>query len=353
MVVWRNDRLPSRIIRGDGALSADRIDAMKKPLVSVIIEGYNEGQSFEAIKTIEGLKRQTFPLDQVELVLSGTVKQAEYWKKMYAGEKCFYAIKTVGAQGSNYLDLKNRGAEIASGEIFAFIDSDVRPEPTWLATMVHAMQNGAQVTSGVSLFQSMGGLSKDNLLMQIAASISWGGVISTVYGRNPYVCTAFHAHSVGFRGDLFRAHPYRTDMEGRLGGLYQYKVLKQLGVRIFFLPEQRAAHSFVSFRWWILELHRRYGYEALLLRRLDPDAPHSWVSRARIVEPLLTWIWRMLLDVPQWFKHSYFLGIGRARRILVMPLVLMMSALARGGEMLGAYATMFDPEGMKQFTANH
>lgn len=324
-----------------------------KPLVSVIIEGYNESQSFEEIKTIDGLKRQAFPLDRVELILSGSVAQAAYWEKLYANESCFFAIKTVGAIATNYLKMKNKGAEVASGDIFAFIDSDVHPEPTWLATMVNAMQSGAQVTSGPSLFQSMDGLSKDNLLMQIAASISWGGVISTVYGKNPYACTAFHAHSVGFRGDLFRAHPYRTDMEGRLGGLYQYKTLKELSVKIIFLPDQRATHAFPSFRWWIMELHRRYGYETLLLRRLDLDSPHRWVSRVKIVEPLLTWIWRVVLDLPQWLKHSYFLGLGGVRRILATPLVLAMSALARGGEMLGAYAAMLDPEGMKQFTASH
>ena len=39
----------------------------QKPLVSVVIEGYNESRSLgTAVETLEALQRQDFPLDQVE-----------------------------------------------------------------------------------------------------------------------------------------------------------------------------------------------------------------------------------------------------------------------------------------------
>src|SRR5690606_2087921 len=110
---------------------------LDKPIVSVIVEGYNESRDLgKAINTLEALKEQDFPANQVEVILMGSSAQAKEWKERYVSDIPFWGLQTVEAEGLAYLQLKNRGAQFASAEILAFTDSDVYPHRTWLSSLV-------------------------------------------------------------------------------------------------------------------------------------------------------------------------------------------------------------------------
>ena len=124
------------------------------PAVSVIIEGYNETRDLgEAVDTVEALRQQEFPIDQVEIVLMGSAEQARDWKDRYAHDTSFWKILPVAVEGLSYLQTKIHGAEFAAGDILAFTDSDVLPHRTWLASLVQGMRDG-DVSIGLSLFKS-------------------------------------------------------------------------------------------------------------------------------------------------------------------------------------------------------
>ena len=128
---------------------------LDKPVVSVIVEGYNETRDLgKAINTLEALKEQDFPVDQVEVILMGSPTQVKAWKERYASCAPFWGLKAVEAEGLTYLQLKNRGAQFATAEILAFTDSDVYPHRTWLSSLVEGIQGGADVSIGLSLFKS-------------------------------------------------------------------------------------------------------------------------------------------------------------------------------------------------------
>lgn len=65
-------------------------------------------------------------MDRVELILVGSEAQYRDWREMASEERRFRRVVTVEAGGVLYYELKNRGAARASGEIAAFIDSDVQ-----------------------------------------------------------------------------------------------------------------------------------------------------------------------------------------------------------------------------------
>ena len=88
------------------------------------------------------------------------------------------------------------------------------------------------------------------------------------------------------------------------------------------------------------------------LRRLDSDYPNQWISRTSIFEPLVTMAWHMMLDVPRWFRFAGLLGTGPLFRLGFLPLLILLSATARGAEMAGMYATMMAPEKMRKWAEN-
>jgi glycosyltransferase involved in cell wall biosynthesis len=329
----------------------DKSSTEKSVLVSVIVEGYNESLSGSVAGTLEALKRQNFPLDQVEVILLGSNAQAEEWKKVYT-DRLPFRMKIVAAEGANYFELKNRGAEAGSGEILAFTDSDVYPEPEWLPAIVEAIRSGADISAGITLFRGRNDFGPDHPLMQVAASISYGSVIEVSLGNGLFLANGFQAHNVAFRAEFFKQNSFRPDLGRICAGILLSRKLARGSEKLIFQPEQRVAHHF-TFDWWGPQFHKRSGYEILLLRRLDPNWPHKWVSKLGILEPLLIMLWHILQDLLKWFPYSKLMGIGPGRRLLLLPLLFVMSCIARGYELGGMFSTLFDRKGMRQFAETH
>lgn len=175
---------------------------------------------------------------------------------------------------------------------------------------------GAEVSVGVTLFRGEDGRDSGDALLQVAAGISWGFVVPRHRGPDAPP-RGFLSHNVGFRAATFRRHAYRTDLGFSLG-------------------------------WWVRTLHRRFGYEVVRLRRLD-GARHGWLVRAGWLEPPMTALWHVACDVPQWWRFARVAGVPVGRRTLLLPLVVPMSALARGSEMFGMLRTITSPAEMKRF----
>jgi glycosyltransferase involved in cell wall biosynthesis len=318
-------------------------DAQKRPAVSVLIEGYNDSLDLgSALETVKSLADQTYRLDQVEIILTGSQEQAARWSEALAGERRFFAVKVIGAD-AHYYRLKNLAAEAAQGDILAFTDSDALPERGWLEAIVHGIGAGAAAVAGLTLFRPEKGTRWPNLAV-VAASISWGFIVGSP-GSPP---RGFLSHNVGFRRSAFEQIRYREDLGRTCAGSFLYAALVRNGLSIEFNPGQRVQHVF-TWSWWLKRLHVRFGYEVFLLRRLNPSARHGWTRNLGIAEPLATMAWHVLLDIPQWFRFSKQLGWTWLRRAAYIPLVCVLSLGARSAEAYGMYSTMIDPERMRRF----
>ena len=322
---------------GDGA----------RPLVSVVIEGYNESRQLgTASETVRCLARQRYPLDRVEVILVGSREQARAWEKLYAEPAPFLSVKAVAQDENHYYVMKNAGARAAGGDIVAFTDSDVRPEESWLSSAVGAIEAGADVAVGLSLFRG-GRRGPGDALMQAAASVTWGWVVGKGAGAGG-ACepVGFMDHNVVLRARALRRNPYATGNGRVCTSTLLFKSLKEDGARFALPPGQRAAHHF-TWGYWLRKLHFRYGYEVYALRRMDETYPNRWIMRARVLEPLATMCWHMMLDVPRWLRFSRLLGLGPARRAALLPVVAALSLVARGAEMAGMCATLVAPSAMR------
>ena len=317
------------------------------PLVSVVLEGYNETLDIGCLdETIAALLRQTFPLSEVELIAVGSDAQIESWRKRLASLP-FHSVQFIAAQGSHYYELKNRGARMARAPFIALTDSDVAPDRDWLSSIVDGLRAGHDAVAGLSVFRTAGHTWP--AILEAAASISWGFMTGPATGGP---ARGFLSHNLGFRASLFDSGGYRSDLGRTCAGSFLYSDWRRRGINVHFQPRQRVAHSF-NLRWWVTKLHVRFGHEVYRLRRIHAGQEMRWTRFLGPLEPLATCAWHVLLDVPQWWHFGSLLGHGPMTRMVRLPLVLVLSVAARAGEMAGMYLTMFAPEAARRFAAQN
>jgi glycosyltransferase involved in cell wall biosynthesis len=110
-------------------------DGRANPLVSIIIPHFNDLDNLQ--NCLDLLLRQSFDHDRFEIVVadnrSGVGLDAV--REAVGGRGRVISAETPGAGPA-----RNSGVAASSGSILAFIDSDCRPDPSWLAEGVAALE---------------------------------------------------------------------------------------------------------------------------------------------------------------------------------------------------------------------
>lgn len=325
-------------------------DRGKRPLVSVIVEGYNENHSVESgvvLETLNSIQKQAIPLDQVELVITGGLNQVREWEAYCSRHALGFTVKPVVFEG-HYWEAKNQGAQAATGEILAFIDCDVRPHTTWLSSIVQSIQAGADAAIGPSLFHQ--NQRESSPWLWAAGSISWGFVIGKASNQASLTAASCLGHNLAVRAEVFKHIPFRTEHQRSFIANLFYEDLARAGKRVVFQPTQRTRHDF-TWKWWLLKHRFRAGWETYLFRQIDEAHDYNRsLARLSLIAPLVTKLWHVCLDVPQWFRYSRAIDLPWWQRAGLLPVLLLMSLLARGTEMLGMYAALIAPRQTERWT---
>jgi hypothetical protein len=301
--------------------------------ISVILEGDNEqhcpeNESGPICLGLAGLLEQQFPLEQVELLLVGNQWQLERWERVLSGT-AIGSMTAIPVVSEEYVEMKDQGSAAASCPLVALLDSDVRPGPKWLGSIVSTLEEDAEIASGLTQLEWHGKFGPDSALMLAIGSISWGGILgaSGILG--------FHANNCGFKADLKRVAWYRAGLLRACAAEELFRAWTAAGARAKFQSEQRVVHAF-SLGWWA-GMHARSGRESIELRRMFTDWPHQWVRQTGPLEPVLTALWRIANDPGQWFRYTKAAGVSSVKRFLYLPVLVGASLATRGVEMIGGY----------------
>jgi glycosyltransferase involved in cell wall biosynthesis len=317
-----------------------------KPVVSVIVEAYNEEANNLAPpdETLQALLKQDFPLEQVELILSGSEQQIAHWQKIYAAWPRFQRVQmlSVESEQSHYWQLKNKAVECAEGEIIALIDCDALPVPQWLSSGVGGIREGADVSVGPSVYRTER-LAGNSPWMLAAALPSWSFVLAlSSSAKNPQA-NALTAHNLIILRALLLQYPFPEQRRSFVSSL-EYFELKRAGAKFSYQPGQKIAHG-MTFRWWLSRMHFRRGWETYEGRRADASWPRiAILGRLPWIEPVVLRMGLVCRDARHWFRFSSVLGVSRIRAILLFPMALLASFFARTAEMIGMYAALLAPE---------
>jgi glycosyltransferase involved in cell wall biosynthesis len=316
------------------------------PVVSVVVEAYNEEVNALAPPddTLQALLKQDFPLEQAELILIGSEAQIAHWEKSYATWPRFLRVKLFAADPENsyYWQLKNRGAELAEGEILALIDCDALPGPHWLSAGVRALEQGADASVGPSQFRT-GKLSPNSPWMLAAALPTWSFALHPASTPKCLQAASLMAHNLIIRRSLLLKHPFRLFRHSFPSSLLYFE-LRRAGATISYQPGQRVAHG-MNFRWWLSRGHFRRGWETYAGRNQDASWPRlHLLRRLPWIEPVVLRMGLVCRDARHWFRFSRVLGVGRVKAICLFPVALLASFLARTSEMIGMYAALLAPK---------
>lgn len=310
------------------------------------MEAYNEEQTAlaEHPEAVEHLLAQDFPLDQVELVLVGGKKQLEDWKEIPASWNRFGRVRVapMDSDQTHYWEQKNFGANTAEGDIVAWVDSDVKAEPTWLAAMVATIDAGADVSVGPSLF-AHDWLDSHSPLLLAAASVSWGFVLGIHSKEGKPIANSLLSHNAGIRREVAQQLSYQTGRQSFQSSVF-YRDLVNRGFKVAYSPGQRAAHQ-MTFWWWVTRRHFRTGWETENARKQKVTWPTvKAFEKLPLLEPLVVYCGMMLRDSLLWFSFRRVTGVSAIGSWLILPLIFVVSSIARGAETVGRYCFMIAPE---------
>ncbi len=117
-------------------------------------------------------------------------------------------VRTVSAPGLHYYDLRNHGVGIAQGRIIVCLDSDVIPEPGWLAGLTGPFRKDPAI-------QIIGGethLDHTGSFFNKAFALGWIFPLRCSDDTlRPGTDRQFWANNVAFRRDFFLKNPYPTN----------------------------------------------------------------------------------------------------------------------------------------------
>lgn len=110
---------------------------------SVVICAYTEKRWDDLVAAVESLRVQTYPPDEVILVIDHNTALAErVWREI----PDVTWVENHGKQGLS--DARNSGLAVARGDVVAFLDDDAEAEPDWLSLLAESYADPAVVGVG-------------------------------------------------------------------------------------------------------------------------------------------------------------------------------------------------------------
>jgi len=185
------------------------------PSVSVVLEWENillakaersRAMLRQLVREVEAAVEHEIATDPVELLVCFDVAEVDESRLAaelsaeLEGSKAL-ARRLIPVDGGEYYELKNAGARNAIGDVIVFLDSDVIPEPGWLAKLIEPFADeDVGVVAGNSYLDPQGFYGK-------TFALAW---FFPLRASEAYVEPAekFFANNVAFRREVFERFPF-------------------------------------------------------------------------------------------------------------------------------------------------
>jgi hypothetical protein len=216
------------------------------PRISVIV--LHAGSDRQLAHCIDGLCAQDPPPQQI-IIACGRAPRTLPWPA---------PIRVVAAESDASAAARNAGARVATEDVLAFLDGDVRVSPGWSAAIVEAFRNGATIAAGaVEAVDRPGGRSPAQLPPRRQHDLP---------GRQDFLPSA-SAINLALSRELFdRLGGFDRAVSGAEDRDLSFRA-QLAGHRLTFMPEASAAASREGpLRWLRAELRFARPQPALRVR---------------------------------------------------------------------------------------
>ncbi len=139
------DRLRAKLL-GEGSISL-RVGLKHQPRVSIIVCSYNGGKTLK--DCLESLDRLNYPDYEVILVDDGSTDDTQELVQRFQAERLARApaealpgFVPIVQRNMGLSFARNAGAAAATGDVFAYTDSDCMADPDWLFYLIGTLLSG-------------------------------------------------------------------------------------------------------------------------------------------------------------------------------------------------------------------
>lgn len=266
--------------------------------VSVIVPVYNRADLIGLV--IEAILRQSYPPKEIIVVDDGsTDSTGEVVKR--------YPVRYIYQENRGPASARNRGFEVSSGEIVAFLDSDCIAREEWLENLIKGFDSievGA-VAGSYDIANPEAILSR-----LIHEEIKWR------HSRFKRFVRVFGSYNVAIRREVFKEvggfdQSYRT-ASGEDNDL-SYMILRG-GYKIRFVQDALVAHYHTESLWKYLREQSRHAFWRVKLYKEHPEMLRGddyTMLKDALEIPLagLTILGLPVFLTPYWFVEAFITGI--------------------------------------------
>lgn len=213
---------------------------MNSPTVSVIITTHTWSRYGAFKDAIRSVENQTYEDIEVVLPLDGDPDMVDATEVITDGG----ARITHSSNAAGLSEARNRGAEQASGDVYAFLDDDCVASPEWVAELVDAFEDGAIAAGGPALPEW-----PDGRPWYIPTEYDW------LVGAGPYEdeekeIRNTYGCNIAFRADVFDSLGGFDEALGKNGNLNQGeetelcgRMREEFGEGVRYKPDASVRHT--------------------------------------------------------------------------------------------------------------
>lgn len=247
--------------------------------VSVVLCTYDESMYDEFREAAESVLNQSYDNVELVVIVDGTDAVCDRAVTDYGNE----GVVTIHCNDENVglLESRNTGAELASGDIVAFIDDDAVADEQWVEELVRSYEKQDAVAAGGKMVgEWVAG--KPRFL---PAEFYWlvgvthrGFADGSGYVRNTF------GSNISFRRDVFLdLGGFDTDIGGRKGAKNLQggetelcaRLHDEYGEQVWYNPHAVVAHKVFDYRTeltWLLNRAFWQGYSKRAMESIVPDS---------------------------------------------------------------------------------
>ena len=114
--------------------------------VSVVLCTHTLDRYHDLLDATESIRQQTYDAVELVLVSDGSETVTKQFEGDFGDSKG--VVITALAENSGLLEARNHGAEVANGDVVAFIDDDAIADPEWVAQLVESYEQQNAIAVG-------------------------------------------------------------------------------------------------------------------------------------------------------------------------------------------------------------
>ncbi|QLC34413.1 glycosyltransferase family 2 protein [Halarchaeum sp. CBA1220] len=246
--------------------------------VSVVVCTYSMERYDVFSEAVESVLAQTYEPLEVVLVVDGNPAVYERVEADF-GERADVLHDNDENQGISYS--RTKGAELASGDVVAFIDDDATAEPDWVANLVDVYESTDAIAVGGDVEADWQAEKPDFFPDEFYWLV---GVVEPGFAEDGEEVRNTYGSNISYRREAFLKVGGYDPNTGRKGDKHLQaheapvgiRLLREYGTGMVFTEDAVVHHKLFDYRGefrWLLFRSFWQGYSKRVMDLLYPDAP--------------------------------------------------------------------------------